>query len=115
MTPGDVAEILRKHAELESAIASHNWLLGLFTAIVAIGIFAETIVEFIFSKEKPRKEVILTIVCSIVVFGGVIGEYIKGGEVADLAGQLQKLADKDVVSLFSEAAKANERAGNAME
>jgi hypothetical protein len=113
MTPDDISNLLQKHRELEGLISFHNWWLGLFTAIVALGIFAETLVEFWYSKEKPRTEVCITVVCSLIVLGGVIGEYIESGNVADKAGELQQAADKDVGQLFKQASEANERASEA--
>jgi hypothetical protein len=113
MTPVDVAGLLRKHSDLEALITAHNWWLGLFTITVALGILAETLVEFAFSENKPRAEIVLTVICSIVVLGGVVGEYIQGSGVADSASQLQQMADADVANLYKQATNANERAARA--
>src|SRR5271166_5546745 len=113
MTPAEVVELLRKHRELEALIAAHNWWLGVFTITVALGILAETLVEFFFSKNKSRAEIVLTIICSAVVLGGVVGEYIQGSNVADSSSELQQMADKDVGSLYKQAGDANERAAEA--
>lgn len=113
MTAADVTDILRKHRELEGLISARNWWLGLFTAIVALGILAETLVEFWYSKDKPRREVILTVICSLIVLGGVIGEYMESGRIAESADQLQGLADRDVADLYRQSADANERAAKA--
>jgi len=113
MTPSDVGDVLRKHRELETLISSHNWWLGVFTIIVAVGIFFEIAVEFIFGADKPRIEKIAITICGLVVLGGVIGEYLEGSRVADSANQLQTMADNDVGQLFKEAGDANERAAKA--
>jgi hypothetical protein len=113
MMPADIERFLRQHKDLEAAISSHNWWLSVFTIIVALGIFAETMVEFGYSNDKPRSEKWLTLACALVVLGGVIGEYLEGGAVTDKASQLQQTADDDVGRLYKEAGDANERAANA--
>jgi hypothetical protein len=113
MTPTDIEGFLRQHKHLEAAISSHNWWLGVFTIIVALGIFAETMVEFGYSKDKPRSEKWLTLLCALVVLGGVIGEYCEGDKVATKAGLLQQIADNDVGRLYKEAGNANEHAAEA--
>ena len=90
MTPADIEGFLRQHKDLEKAISSHDWWLGVFTIIVALGIFAETMVEFGYSKDKPRSEKWLTLLCALVVLGGVVGEYCEGDKVV-----LTKLASSN--------------------
>jgi hypothetical protein len=114
MTPSEISHLSQNHRELEALLDFHNRWLGIFTAIVALGIFAETIAEFWCSKDKPRREVVLTVICSLFVLGGVIGEYIESGNVAGKARELQQMADADVGSLDGQASDASERAAAAV-
>jgi hypothetical protein len=113
MTPAEVAELLQKHRELEALITAHNWWLGVFTITVALGILAETLVEFFFSKNKPRAETVLTVICSVAVLGGVVGEYIQGSNVSDSASELQQMADNDVARLYKQAGQLSKDAESA--
>jgi hypothetical protein len=113
LTSADIELLLRQHRHLETLISSHNWWLGVFTAVVAFGIFVEILVEYFFGREKSKWEITAILFAGAIVLGGVIGEYIEGGWVANDAGKLQKLADNDVARLFERAAIAEQHAEEA--
>lgn len=100
---------------LEGLLDEYNWWMGLSTVGVAIGILGEYVAHFIFEKEARRDklEMVFSILFGVLVLGGVVGEYIFGSKLSNVAGQLQREADGEVAKLNKSAAYAAKDAAEA--
>jgi hypothetical protein len=98
--------------ELELLLSKYNWWMGAATIAVAIGILGEYAVHFIFEKEVRRKtlESSARIFFGLLVFGGVVGEYVFGEKLSEVANKIQRTADNEVASLYREASEARKDA-----
>jgi hypothetical protein len=103
------------NSALETLLSKYNWWMGLSTIAVALGILGEYVAHFIFERDAKRNriEMVLGILLGVLVLGGVVGEYIFGSKLSDVAGQLQRKADGEVATLNKSAADAIKDAANA--
>jgi hypothetical protein len=90
MLDSDPAESLRR------GFASANRFDGWFTILVVIGVAIELITLIRFSKGMDRWERIGLIFGSLLVVGGVAGEYHFGKAANEAAAQLQQMSDQRV-------------------
>jgi hypothetical protein len=97
---------------LEQLLSSYNWWMGLSTVAVAIGILGEYVAHFIFEKEARRnkRELAISILCGVLVLGGVVGEYIFGNKLSQVSERLQQIADTEVAQANRDAAAARKDA-----
>lgn len=100
---------------LQQLADKYNWWMGFATILVAVGILGEYIVHFMFDKEARRGklQVFSTILFGIFVFGGVVGEYLAGSKLSEVAGRIQRAADAEAASLNRKAADASAAAEKA--
>jgi hypothetical protein len=106
--------IVDKNA-LEQLLSSYNFWMGLSTVAVAIGILGEYVAHFIFEEDarKNRLEMGISILFGALVLGGVVGEYIFGKKLSQVADQLQQIADSEVAKANKDAALALDSAQTA--
>jgi hypothetical protein len=97
---------------LEHLLSSYNWWMGVSTVAVALGILGEYVAHFIFEKEarRNRLEMGISILFGAFVLGGVVGEYIFGKRLTQVAEQLQQIADNEVAQSNRDAAAARKDA-----
>jgi len=88
-----------------------NALAGWATIIVALGVFIEFIVLFIFAKEMDRREKVAVAFATALIVIGVIGEWWFGGQAAMASEALQRDAATKAANAIRDAAQASERAG----
>ena len=101
---------------LEELLVGYERGMGWATVIVAVGILGEVILPLVFGKEKrPPLEVALTILCGILLFGGVAGEYVAGSRISTVGQRLREISDEEVARAGKDAAEANARAAEANE
>lgn len=86
-------------ATLKSVFAASRRLSEWSVGAVFIGLIGEILVILSFTKDKPRSEIWLSCLCTLVIAAGVCGEYIFGRTAADAANQLQEISAKDVLAL----------------
>src|SRR5579872_478571 len=93
---------------LEQLLSAYNWWIGASTVAVAVGILGEYVAQFIFEEEatRNRKEMVISILCGVLVLGGVVGEFVFGEKLSQVSASLQRAADLEV-------AQANEMAESA--
>jgi hypothetical protein len=93
---------------LEQLLSSYNWWMGASTVAVAIGILGEYVAHFIFEKEARgnRLQIAMSIFFGTFVLGGVVGEYIFGSKLSDVAIRIQRIADAEVAQSNKDAAAA---------
>jgi len=93
---------------LEQLLSSYNWWMGISTVAVAIGILGEYVAHFVFEKEARRnkREMTVSILCGVLVLGGVVGEWIFGSKLSQASEQLQRIADTEVAESNKDAAAA---------
>lgn len=108
----DVAGMLLKRRDLEGLIATHNQWLSAFVGIVALGVFGGIIIQLAYARNKPAREMILTLIFGLIVLGGVIGECIEVSRVADEASQLRQMAENDTMALIQRGGTAEIEAQN---
>lgn len=86
--------------------------MGFSTVFVALGILGEYIAHFVFDKEARHKklEMATTIVFGVMVLGGVVGEYLAGDRLSQVARAIQQASDLEVSRLNEEAAEARRMA-----
>ncbi len=93
---------------------NRNWsewaTIGVF-----IGLLGDILVIFLFRKDKPKSETWLAFACTLIIAGGVYGEYIFGGRASKAADELQQLSDQKVADSNKEAKKAGKDAADANE
>lgn len=89
--------------------------MGISTIAVAVGILGEYVAHFIFERDAKRNriELLFGVLFGVLVLGGVVGEYIFGSKLSEVAGQLQRQADRDVARLNTSAADATKDAAEA--
>jgi hypothetical protein len=90
---------------LEQLMSTLNWWMGVATLAVLVGILGEYIAHFAFGEKSKRslREIAVTILCGVLVLGGVGGEFWCGRRLSQVSDQLQRISDQEV-------ANANERA-----
>ena len=91
---------------------NRNWS-ELATFGVFIGLVGDILVIFLFSKDKPKSETWLAFACTLLIAGGVYGEFRFGGEASLAADQLQQISDEKIAALNKEAGDARQKAGEA--
>lgn len=67
-----------------------------------VGVAIEFLALLIFGKEMSRIEKLMLIIGSLLVVGGVGGEYVFGGRAAHIATELQQQSDQAVAGLKAE-------------
>jgi hypothetical protein len=103
-------------SSLEALLSRYNWLMGISTISVAVGILGEYVAHFLFEKGERRKlEIGVSVAFGVLVLGGVSGEYIFGSKLSNASEELQRMADNEVARLNKEAGQAREAASGAME
>ena len=85
------------------------------TVVVFFGLLGDIFVLFGFSKDKPKPEIWLTFVCTLVIAAGVYGEYAFGHRAAAAASELQRSSEAQIARAELRAAEANQKAGEANE
>ena len=100
---------------LEHLLSSYNWWMGISTVGVAVGILGEYVAHFVFEKEARRNklELAISILCGVLVLGGVVGEWIFGSKLAQASERLQRIADTEVASSNAQAEAAHREAETA--
>lgn len=103
------------NSALEALLSNYNWWMGLSTIAVAVGILGEYVAHFVLERDAKRNriEMIFGILFGVLVLGGVVGEYMFGSKLSDVAGQLQRKADGEVATLTKSAADATKDAAKA--
>jgi hypothetical protein len=103
-------------SSLEALLSRYNWLMGIATISVAVGILGEYVAHFLFEKGKRSKlEIAVSVAFGVLVLGGVSGEYIFGSKLSSASEELQRMADAEVARLNGEAGEARRSAAGAME
>jgi|SRR5271156_808327 len=94
---------------LEHLLSSYNWWLEISTVGVALGILGEYVAHFVFGKEarRNRLEMAISILCGVLVLGGVVGEWIFGSKLSQVSEQLQGIADTEVAMANTQAEAAH--------
>lgn len=97
---------------LEELLDKDNWLMGLSTIAVAIGIFGEYVVHFAFERRNRDNwfTTTFTLLFGAFVLGGVVGEYIFGSRLSQVSKQIQLNAYAQVAELQKDAANARKEA-----
>jgi hypothetical protein len=94
---------------LEQLLHSYNFWMGVSTIAVAVGILGEYVAHFIFEEEARhnKREMTVSILMGALVLGGVVGEYIFGEKLSQVANQLQRLADTEIAASNKRAEEAH--------
>jgi hypothetical protein len=87
MPGGPETEALKALAEHSQSWA--DWS----TLIVFIGLLGEIGITFAYTKDKPRSEIILGIICGVVIAVGVLGELRYGSRAAQANSQLRIISE----------------------
>jgi len=97
--------------EALKALTAHNqsWT-DWSTLVVFIGLLGEIGITFAYTKDKPRSEIVLGVLCGVIIALGVCGEYRFGSQAAQENAQLQSISDGKVADLNKAASKAQEMA-----
>jgi hypothetical protein len=101
--------------EALKALVAHNQSWADWSTIaVFIGLLGEIAITFAYTKDKPRSEIVLGVVCGAVIAFGVYGEYKFGSNAAQENAELQNISDRKVAELNKEAGDARMAAGDAI-
>lgn len=102
---------------LEHMLSLYSWWMGASTVAVAVGILGEYAAHFIFEADARRNklEMAISILCGVLVFGGVVGEMIVGSKLSQASAGLQNIADLEIAQSNRDAAIARNDAEIARE
>lgn len=100
---------------LKSLAACHNSWAEWATCAVFLGLLGEIVIVFMFTKDKPRREIILSAICAVVIAFGVLGEWVFGSKATRENSQLQTISERKVADLNIEAANTRQKAAEAEE
>jgi hypothetical protein len=91
----DDAALSALKATFDTDISWNEWA----TAVVVVGVAIEFLALLIFGKEMSRTDIFMLIIGSLLVVGGVGGEYVFGSRAAYIATELQQQSDQAVAGL----------------
>src|SRR5260370_3449708 len=94
------------------AVDTRLWAEWSTRAVVA-GLFLELLVEFLYTKDKPWHEIVLSVLAVIVIAVGVYGELHFGATGAQANATLQRDSDERVAQANERASDADKDAANA--
>jgi len=100
---------------LKSLAASHNSWAEWATFAVFLDLLGEIVIVFMFTKDKPRREIILSAICAVVISFGVLGEWVFGSKATRENSQLQTISERKVADLNMEAANTRQKTAEAEE
>jgi hypothetical protein len=108
MTGGPEIEALKA-----LAANSQSWT-DWATFAVFIGLLGEIGITFAYTKDKPRSEIILGIVCGVVIAVGVLGELRFGSRAAQANAQLRIISEGRLADAEDRLGKAEDRTRQAL-
>ena len=94
----DDAALSTLKAAFDAATSWNEWA----TAVVVIGVAVEFLALLLFSKEMSRAEKLMLVLGSLLVVGGVGGEYVFGSRATRIATELQQHSDQTIAGLTAQ-------------
>jgi hypothetical protein len=88
---------------LKALVAHNQYWSDWSTIAVFAALLLEIIIIFAFSKDRPRSETILSLICGLILAIGVYGEYRFGSRAALGNAELQNISDQKVAELNRQA------------